>query len=127
MNSILVIDDTEDMQKLIHSNLSARGYEVIPASDGIKGVELAHKKRPDLIILDIMLPDITGWDILGRLKKDSTLQNIPVIIMTASEGLDDEKQALQMGAACFFPKPFSLHAFLGKIEELLSLIKNVPD
>jgi DNA-binding response OmpR family regulator len=119
MNNILVIDDTEDMQKLIKSNLSARGFNVVLASDGLKGIELAQVNKPDLIVLDIMLPDITGWDILGRLKQDIELKQIPVIIMTASEGIDDEKQAERMGADHFFSKPFPLHQFLKKIEELL--------
>jgi DNA-binding response OmpR family regulator len=119
MNKILVIEDTYDMQKLMQTNLSARGYKVLLASDGKHGLEMAHSENPDLIMLDIRLPDITGWDVLNNLKTDPQLKNIPVFVMTASEGIDDEKLALSMGAACYYSKPFSLHALLIKIEEYM--------
>jgi two-component system, OmpR family, response regulator ArlR len=119
MKKILIIDDTEAIQNLIRINLLARGYTVISAFNGVEGLETAHKGEPDLIILDLMLPDIPGWDLLSKLKNDIQLSNIPVFVMTASEFIDDDKKAVTVGADCYFSKPFLLHTLLTKIEEFI--------
>jgi DNA-binding response OmpR family regulator len=119
MYKILMIEDTLDMRKLIQANLTARGYAVIPAVDGEQGLSLARQEQPDLILLDIRLPGVTGWDVLSTLKGDVRLKAIPVIIMTASEGIDDEKRALSMGAAGYFSKPFPLRDFLAQIKKIV--------
>jgi DNA-binding response OmpR family regulator len=119
MKKILIIDDTEAIQKLLRINLSVRGYTVISAFNGVEGLETALKDEPDLIILDLMLPDITGWNLLSKLKNDIQLSYIPVFVMTASESIDDDKKAVTVGAACYFSKPFLLHSLLSKIEEFI--------
>jgi DNA-binding response OmpR family regulator len=119
MKKILLIEDTLEMQKLIQTNLSARNYKVITGADGEQGLALAHRQPPDLILLDIRLPGITGWNVLKTLKSDSELKSIPVIIMTASETTDDSKQAIEMGAVEYFSKPFDLHAFIACIGKTL--------
>lgn len=119
MKNILLIEDTPDMLKVIQSNLSVRGYQVITASKGEEGLILARTQRPDLIILDIRLPDITGWSILQTLKSDPKLKEIPVFVMTASELAGDEKKALNLGAAYYLSKPFSLHDFISRIDKVL--------
>jgi DNA-binding response OmpR family regulator len=118
MPKILVIEDTPDMQKLIESNLSARGHRVIPAVNGELGLSLARQEKPDLILLDIRLPGLTGWEVLTTLKADNNLKPIPVVVMTASEGLNDEKRAISMGAACYLSKPFALRDLLSQIKKL---------
>jgi DNA-binding response OmpR family regulator len=119
MYRILLIEDTLEMQKLIQNNLSARKYEVITAANGGEGLKMAQESHPDLILLDIRLPDVTGWDVLAALKRDPDLKYIPVIIMTASELTDDSKRAMKMGAACYFPKPFKLHEFIARVGQTL--------
>jgi DNA-binding response OmpR family regulator len=119
LKNILLIEDTPDMLKVIQSNLSVRGYQVITASKGEEGLILARTQRPDLIILDIRLPDITGWSILQTLKSDPKLKEIPVFVMTASELAGDEKKALNLGAAYYLSKPFSLHDFISRIDKVL--------
>ena len=115
MYKIVLIEDTPEMQKLVQTNLTVRNYEVITASDGEQGLSLVRRIHPDLILLDIRLPGITGWEVLSTLKSDALLKDIPVIIMTASEGVDDSKQAIERGAAYYFSKPFDLHEFIARI------------
>jgi DNA-binding response OmpR family regulator len=115
MKKILLIEDTPDMRNLLQSNLAARGYAIEMADDGEKGLARAYQNQPDLILLDVRLPGMSGWEVLAKLKSDNALKTIPVIVMTASENLDDETRALDLGAVCYFTKPFSLKDFLSKI------------
>jgi DNA-binding response OmpR family regulator len=119
MYKILLIEDTLEMQKLIQTNLSARSYIVITAEDGEQGLRMAHQDPPDLILLDIRLPGMTGWEVLGALQSDPQTKPVPVIIMTASEVVDDSRRALDMGAVWYFSKPFDLHEFLARIGKTL--------
>jgi DNA-binding response OmpR family regulator len=124
MKKVLIIDDSAEVQKVFQVNLSVRGYMVLSALDGASGLEAARREGPDLIIIDLWLPDISGWDILRLLKNDSRLNNVPVFVMTASEGFDDEKKAAKMGAAFYFPEPFILRTLLSKIEEQTGYYNN---
>lgn len=119
MKNILLIEDTEEMRRLLQTNLCARGYDLVMAEDGEKGLSLANQKQPDLIILDVRLPSLSGWEVLVRLKNNNALKTIPVIIITASENLDDETRALKLGAVHYFTKPFSLRDLLDKINNYL--------
>ena len=116
MAKILIIDDEENLQKLVRANLSARHYQVVLAADGEKGLKTAQKERPDLIFLDLMMPGMSGWDVLARLKADNDLKKIPVIIMTASIQKAQEERATGMGAVSYLIKPFG-------IEELMRHVK----
>jgi DNA-binding response OmpR family regulator len=119
MDTILLIEDTLEMQKLIQTNLSARDYEVIIAGNGEQGWMMANQVRPDLILLDVRLPGITGWQVLEKLKNDPVLRPIPVLIITASEVGNDSLRAVEMGAAGYISKPFNLHAFIARISQTL--------
>jgi DNA-binding response OmpR family regulator len=127
MPKILLIEDTLEMQKLIQTNLSARSYEVIAASDGEQGLWLAHRRQPDLILLDIHLPGMTGWEVLRTLKSDIQTKSIPVIVMTASELPNDAQRAEELGAAWYFAKPFHLHEFIAVIGKILKDKKQKAD
>jgi CheY-like chemotaxis protein len=119
MYKVLLIEDTLEMQKVIQANLSVRDFAVLVASNGENGLLLAGQSQPDLILLDVRLPGITGWKVLEKLKSDPALQSIPVIIMTASEIGNDTRRAIEKGAAGYISKPFNLHAFISLINQIL--------
>jgi DNA-binding response OmpR family regulator len=119
MPNILIIEDTYDMQMLLNANLTARGYDVVIAPDGESGLKLAGEKSPDLVILDIRLPGISGWEVLNNLQSRFSSLKIPVIIITASEAKDAELEAFAKGAAGYLAKPFELHKLLALVEHLI--------
>ncbi|MBI4296688.1 MAG: response regulator [Chloroflexi bacterium] len=116
MAKILVIDDEDSLQKLMKYNLVARGHQVLLASNGETGVEVAQQECPDLIFLDLMMPGISGWDVLTGLKTDERLKKVPVIVTTAADRGKLEEQALALGAFSYLVKPFG-------VEELLQLVE----
>ncbi len=113
---ILIIEDEEDVAKALRIRLKANGYDVVSAADSIQGVILAKKEKPDLIILDIMLPGGGGFAVSERLKQDVETWDIPIIILTGVPGT--EEMAYKAGARFYFQKPY-------KPEELLKAIKKV--
>ena len=112
MARILVIDDEENLQKLVRANLAARKHHVFLASDGEKGLNIAHKEQPDLIFLDLMMPGMSGWEVLTTLKTDEALKKVPVVIMTAAILRNQEEQAYEMGACSYLVKPFGVDELL---------------
>jgi len=116
---ILVVDDEAELVKAIQIRLEQAGYEALIAYDGQEGLEKAKKEKPDLIILDLMLPKMDGYKVCGLLKADTRYNKIPIIILTARAQESDEKLGLEIGAAAFITKPFQHEAVLGKIKELL--------
>ena len=101
--------------------LEAKGYEIITASDGREGLEKARTKKPDLIILDLMLPKIDGYKVCRMLKFDDKYKNIPIILFTARAQDSDKKVGKEVGADAYITKPFEPSALLDKIRELLTL------
>jgi DNA-binding response OmpR family regulator len=101
---ILIVDDTEPILRLYNRAFETAGYEVITALDGSTAVESAQNELPNLIILDLMLPDITGIDVLNQLKQNEATSNLPVIMLSAVDDPTIFKQALEAGAARFLVK-----------------------
>jgi len=118
---ILLIEDEKDMAYAVTLQLEAKGYEVISAFDGKDGLDKARMKKPDLIILDLMLPKIDGYKICRMLKFDSKYQHIPIILFTARAQELDKKIGKDVGADFYITKPFEPSALLDKIRELLAL------
>lgn len=116
---ILMVDDEPDFLDMVRTRLEAGGYEIITASDGQQGLERAKKEKPDLIILDLMLPRMDGYKVCGLLKKDTRYSRIPIIILTARAQGEDVKLGAELGADAYIIKPFDAAALLGKIKELL--------
>lgn len=116
---ILVVDDEKDILKLLGHNLGKAGFNVICASDGPEGLDCARKDLPDLIILDIMLPNMEGTEVLKSLKKDSLTENIPVIMLTAKGEELDRVVGLELGADDYIIKPFSVKELLLRVNVLL--------
>lgn len=104
---ILAIDDEQDILRLLEYNLGAEGYHVIPVSDGPEAIEAARIERPQLIILDIMLPNMSGTEVLKALKKDPETEKIPVIMLTAKGEEIDRVLGFELGADDYVVKPFS--------------------
>lgn len=125
MSKILVIEDEPDTVKVIEKRLSDHGFKVIVSYDGYRGIELARKEKPDLIILDLMLPAIDGHKVCGLLKKDKRFTDTPIIIFTAKAQEEDMRLAREVGADAYISKPFQLSELLAKVEELLRE-KNKP-
>lgn len=118
-NRILVVEDEPGLREGVKVILQKRGYEVILASDGKEGLDMARKESPDLIILDLMMPKMDGYKVCRLLKFDSRYQQIPVIIFTVRAEKGDEKMAYSAGADAYITKTFEPKILLDKIEELL--------
>jgi two-component system alkaline phosphatase synthesis response regulator PhoP len=116
---ILVVDDERHIIYIVKFNLEKAGYNVITASNGEEAVLVATKEQPDLIILDLMMPKMTGFEACSIITKQVETLNIPVIILTAKGQEIDKDKALECGAKCFITKPFSPKALLKKVEEFL--------
>ena len=116
---ILVIEDELNIQKLAKANLTASGYEVLVAGNGEKGLELAQEEHPNLILLDLRMPGMSGWDVLMVLKTSQRLRKVPVIIMTATVPESEEYKIRGMRAAGFLTKPFSADELLRQVKQVL--------
>lgn len=120
MKTILIIEDEPDLQKILSNALQAKGHSVIQALDGEMGWQLCKTEKPDLILLDLILPKKDGFNILAELKKDLETKKIPVIILTNLEGASDVEKALELGATTFLVKTnYSLEEVIEKIEKTL--------
>ena len=119
---ILIIDDEEDFCFFVKKNLEAiSNYEIITANKGKKGIQIARKEKPDLILLDIMMPGIDGFEVLKRLKANEKTQSIPVIMLTAKD--EDESKIKASGLYCedYLVKPVEKLVLRAKIQKVLSL------
>jgi len=118
-NRILVVDDEEDILNLLDYTLSRAGFEVFKATDGPEALEMALTKAPSLIVLDIMLPDMEGTDVLKRLKDNGVTRGIPVIMLTAKGDEIDKIVGLELGAEDYVTKPFSPREFILRVKAVL--------
>ncbi|WP_041082894.1 response regulator [Thermotoga profunda] len=116
---VLVVDDSEVLRKIVSFNLTREGYSVDEAKDGKEALEKLQQIKPDLVILDIMMPYIDGFEVLKRMRKDPELAHIPVIMLTAKGGEDDPKTALELGANGFLTKPFSPIKLLEEVRRVI--------
>jgi CheY-like chemotaxis protein len=124
MAKILLVEDNEMNRDMLSRRLIRKGYEVVVALDGAQGVDLARSETPDLILMDMSLPVLSGWDATKRLKANPGTVSIPVIALTAHAMSTDRDQALQAGCDDYDTKPIELSRLLEKIEALLN--RNAP-
>ena len=117
---ILVVDDEEDILHFLEMVLKEKGYEVVTASGGHEALTRAHIERPDLVLLDVMMPQMDGWEVLKLLRVDDGTAHIPVAMLSARTEAKDRVQGLQEGAVDYICKPFSLQELLGKIEAVFN-------
>ncbi|MBA7713745.1 Protein-glutamate methylesterase/protein-glutamine glutaminase [subsurface metagenome] len=116
---ILVVDDVESIVMSVKKFLERHRYEVITANDGQEGLEKAKTEKPDLIVLDLMLPKMNGYKVCGLLKKDTRYAKIPVVMFTAKAQEKDVKLGQEVGADAYITKPYESEVLLAKIKELL--------
>ena len=116
---ILLVEDEKDLVETVTFRLEANNYDVITACDGQDGLDKAKKEKPDLIILDLMLPKIDGYKVCRALKTDEKYKSIPIILFTARIQKHDQKLGLDCGSDAYITKPFEPQMLLDKIRELL--------
>ncbi len=118
-NRILVVEDNRDNMTLIVDVLQSLDYEVLQATDGEKGIALAHQAMPDLILMDLSLPRIDGWTATRQLKADENMAHIPIIALTAHAMMGDRERALQAGCDDYISKPIDLQELVAKLRQFL--------
>jgi two-component system cell cycle response regulator DivK len=116
---ILVVDDSEDIRTLLGQLLEKAGYRVVLAEDGQASLTQARRHHPDLILMDLSLPDIDGWEAVGHLRKMGEFRSTPIIAVTAHVAPFDEQRALAVGCTAHIGKPFNNKVLLQRIADLL--------
>ena len=119
MTKILIVEDDEMNRDMLSQRLELRGFVVAAAIDGQQGIARAHSEVPDLILMDVNLPDIDGWEATRRLKAEATTSRIPILALTAHAMESDREKAVRAGCDDYDTKPVDLNRLLAKIEALL--------
>lgn len=114
--TVLIVEDNELNMKLFNDLLEAKGYEVIQTRNGLNALDLAKKHRPDLILMDIQLPEVSGLEVTKWIKEDETISSIPVIAVTAFAMKGDEERIRQGGCEAYISKPISVATFIKTIQ-----------
>lgn len=118
-STILIVEDNELNMKLFHDLLEAHGYKTLQTRNGIDAIALARKHRPDLIVMDIQLPEVSGLDVTKWLKEDDSLRHIPIVAVTAFAMKGDEERIREGGCEAYVSKPISVARFLDTVRQLL--------
>ena len=126
MAKILVIDDDQAINELIKINLELAYYNVISAFDGNRGYALAKQELPDLIILDVMMPEVDGYTVAKRIRENNSTKDIPIIMLTALGMLQNKAQGFDIGVDDYLVKPFEMEELLMRVKALLKRSNNIP-
>ena len=118
---ILIVDDEPDLVAVLRLGLQMEGFEVLEAADGEEGLRKAQQEKPDLLVLDLMLPRMDGYQVCRTLKFDARYKSLPIFILSARPGDRDKKLALEMGADLFISKPYDLKDLVTRIRQRLKL------
>ena len=116
---ILIVDDEDHIRELLKFNLEKNGYIVYMANDGLNGLKLAREKQVDLILLDLMLPGMDGFEVCKEIRRDNIISNVPIIMLTAKSEEIDKILGLELGADDYITKPFSIRELSARIKALL--------
>ena len=116
---ILIVEDNDLNLKLFRDLLGANGYETVETKDGLEAISLTRNLRPDLILMDIQLPEISGLDVTQRIKSEDDIKEIPIIAVTAFAMKDDEEKILSAGCEAYISKPISIDHFLATVRKFL--------
>ena len=120
MSKILLVEDDRFLIKAVYTKLTQKGFEVVLANDGDEAISKAKTEKPELVLLDMVLPKKSGFEVLQELKEDSTTKNIPIIVLTNLEGSEDVERALANGATTYLVKAnYSAHDVASKIKQVL--------
>jgi CheY-like chemotaxis protein len=119
----LLVEDNEMNRDMLSRRLTRRGFQVVFAVDGKQGVDLARSEKPDIILMDMSLPVMDGWEATRRVKADDATRSVPVIGLTAHAMSGDREKAIEAGCDDYDTKPVELDRLIGKIEKLLGVVK----
>ncbi|WP_343562664.1 response regulator [Kiloniella sp. b19] len=118
--TVLIVEDNELNMKLFHDLLEAQGYNILQSSDGMEALSIARNHHPDLILMDIQLPEVSGLEVTKWLKEDDNLRSIPVVAVTAFAMKGDEEKIREGGCEAYIPKPISVTNFLETVQRFLN-------
>ena len=119
MSKILIVEDNEMNRDMLSRRLERKGYDVVMAEDGKKGVDMSKSENPDLILMDLSLPVMDSWEATSTIKGDEETKSIPIIVLTAHAMAGDREKALDAGADEYDTKPIDFKRLLGKIREFI--------
>lgn len=125
-NKILVIDDDLAINELIKVNLELAGYKVLQAFDGIKGFALAKQELPSLVVLDVMMPDVDGYTVARRIRKNTETAEVPILMLTALSQINDKVKGFDIGVDDYLVKPFDMEELLVRVRALLKRTAQIP-
>lgn len=117
--TVLIVEDNELNMKLFHDLLDAHGYDTLQTKDGLEALAIAREKRPDLILMDIQLPEVSGLEVTKWIKEDDELKSIPVVAVTAFAMKGDEEKIRAGGCEAYIAKPISVQLFLDTVKQFL--------
>lgn len=127
MNKILVVDDDLAINELIKVNLELAGYKVLQAYEGTTGFALAKQELPSVIVLDVMMPEVDGFTVAQRIRKNDSTKDIPIIMLTALSQLNDKVNGFNIGVDDYLVKPFEMEELLVRIRALLKRSRQIPE
>lgn len=127
MTTILIVEDNEMNRDMLSRRLERKGFRILIAIDGRNGIDVAHAERPDLILMDMSLPVMDGWEATRQIKADDVLRHTPVIALTAHAMANDRDKALEAGCDDYDTKPIELPRLLSKMEALLAAARAGQD
>ena len=127
MSKILVVDDDAAINELIKINLELSGYDVITAENGIQGFSLTKQELPDLIVLDVMMPDVDGYTVAKRVRENESTKDIPILMLTALGELEDKVKGFDIGVDDYLVKPFEMEELKVRVRALLKRINAIPE
>lgn len=127
MNKILVVDDDIAINELIKVNLELNGYTVLQAHDGTTGFAIAKQELPDLIILDVMMPEVDGYTVAQRIRQNPTTEETPILMLTALSQLNDKVKGFDIGVDDYLVKPFEMEELQVRVRALLKRSRKIPE
>lgn len=127
MNKILVVDDDISINELIKVNLEMHGYKVFQAFDGTEGFASAKQNLPDLVILDVMMPEVDGYTVAQRIRQNENTKDIPIIMLTALSQLQDKVKGFDIGIDDYLVKPFEIEELFVRVRALLKRVNKIPE
>lgn len=127
MSKILVIDDDKAINELVKVNLELGGYDVISAYDGTKGFALAKQEEPDLVVLDVMMPDVDGYTVAKRIRENTSTKKTPILMLTALGMLENKVKGFDIGVDDYLVKPFEMEELKVRVRALLKRTDSIPE
>jgi len=118
---VFIIDDDPDIREIVQANLEGAGYAVVEARDGVEGLRMVHEENPDLVILDVLMPEVDGWEVMRRIQRDPRKAGLPVIMLTCVSEDAEVLRGLQEGALEYLTKPFQPENVVSSVKTLLDV------